>query len=135
MPLPMRVARWNRAGLNRVVRHVAPWMPTLALVIHKGRRTGHEYQTPVMVFAVGDGFIIALTYGPATDWVRNIEAAGGCELRTRGRVLQAGSPRVYHDEARRGIRPLERQVLRALGVADFLSLTIESPEQSPPDAS
>jgi hypothetical protein len=35
-----------------------------------------------------------------------------------------GSPLVYRDESRSGIRPLERQVLRMLGAAEFLSLTI-----------
>jgi hypothetical protein len=35
-----------------------------------------------------------------------------------------GSPRVYQDESRSGIRPLERQVLRLFGIAEFLSLTI-----------
>jgi len=29
---------------------------------------------------------------------------------------------MYHDERRRGTRPFERQILRLLGVADFLSL-------------
>ena len=32
------------------------------------------------------------------------------------------APRLYHDETRHGIRPVERQVLRAIRVADFLSL-------------
>jgi deazaflavin-dependent oxidoreductase (nitroreductase family) len=122
MPIPKRVARWNKAGLNRVVRHVAPWLPGLALVVHRGRRSGRTYQTPVNVFRTEDGFIVALTYGPDTDWVKNVQAAGGCELRTRGRVLRVGSPRVYRDETRRGIRPVERQVLRLIGVADFLSV-------------
>jgi hypothetical protein len=54
--------------------------------------------------------------------VRNVLAAGGCELRTRGRVVRVDSPRVFHDETRRAIRPLERQVLKLIGVADFLSL-------------
>ena len=49
-------------------------------------------------------------------------AAGGCELRTGGRTQQMRSPRVYHDEARSGIRPVERRVLKLLGAADFLSL-------------
>ena len=75
------------------------------------------------VFAAGDGYVLALTYGPDTDWVKNVLAAGGCELRTGGRVVQVTAPRVYHDETRRGIRPVERQVLRAIRVADFLSLT------------
>ena len=126
MPIPSRVARWNKVGLNRITRHVAPWMPGFGLVVHRGRRSGREYQTPVNVFPADDGFIIALTYGADTDWVKNVQAAGGCELRTRGRVLRVGSPRVYHDETRHGIRPLERQMLRLLGVADFLSVKTTS---------
>jgi len=126
MPIPMRVARWNRAGLNRVTRHVAPWMPGFGVVVHRGRKSGREYRTPVNLFAGGDGrFIIALTYGPGTDWVKNVLAAGGCEIRTRGRVVRARDPRAYRDESRQGIRPVERQVLGLLNVADFLSLTIE----------
>jgi deazaflavin-dependent oxidoreductase (nitroreductase family) len=126
VPIPHRVAQWNKVGLNRVVRHVAPWAPGLGLVVHRGRRSGREYQTPVNVFQAGDGFIIALTYGADTDWVKNVLAAGGCELRTRGRAFRVDSPRVYRDEARRGIRPVDRQALRLLGVADFLSLTTVS---------
>ena len=66
MPIPRRVARWNKVGLNRVVRHIAPWMPGLGLVVHRGRRSGREYQTPVNVFPADEGFVIALTYGGST---------------------------------------------------------------------
>jgi deazaflavin-dependent oxidoreductase (nitroreductase family) len=122
MPIPRAVGRWNKAGLNRLTRHVAPWMPGFGVVIHRGRRSGRRYETPVNVFAAADGYVFALTYGPDTDWVRNVLAAGGCELRTRGRTVRLVSPRLYRDEDRRGIRPLDRQELRALNVADFLSL-------------
>ena len=122
MPIPRRVARWNKVGLNRVVRHLAPQVPGLGVVVHRGRRTGRQYQTPVNVFREADGYIIALTYGPDADWVKNVQAAGCCELKTRGRVLRMTEPRVYRDETRRGIRPVERQALRLIGVADFLSL-------------
>jgi deazaflavin-dependent oxidoreductase (nitroreductase family) len=122
MPIPRTVGRWNKAGLNRLTRHVAPWMPGLGVVIHRGRRSGRRYQTPVNVFPAADGYVFALTYGPDTDWVRNVLAAGGCELRTRGRTVRLVSPRLYRDESRRGVRPVERQVLRVLNVADFLSL-------------
>ena len=122
MPIPRVVGRWNKVGLNRLTRHIAPWAPGLGLVVHRGRRSGRRYETPVNVFTVGDGYVLALTYGPDTDWVKNVLAAGGCELRTRGHTIQLGSPRLFHDENRSGIRPIERQILRALGVADFLSL-------------
>jgi len=123
MPIPRMVARLNKVGLNRVTRHIAPWMPGLGVVVHRGRRSGRVYRTPVNVFAAGDGYVIALTYGPDTDWVKNVIAAGGCELRTRGRVVTMNAPRLFRDETRHDIRPLERQVLRVIGVADFLSLT------------
>ena len=60
--------------------------------------------------------------------MKNVQAAGGCELRTRGRVLQLDSPNVYHDETRHGIRAPHRHVLRLIGVADFLSLTTAGSE-------
>jgi hypothetical protein len=46
----------------------------------------------VNVFRAGDGYVIALTYGPETDWVKNVLAAGGCELRTRGQTIPLGAP-------------------------------------------
>jgi deazaflavin-dependent oxidoreductase (nitroreductase family) len=128
MPIPRAVGRWNKAGLNRITRHIAPWMPGLGVVIHRGRRSGRCYRTPVSVFPAGDGYVFALTYGPDTDWVKNVLAAGGCGLQTRGRTIRLTSPRMYRDPGRRGIRPPERQVLRALNVADFLSLKLAPAE-------
>jgi deazaflavin-dependent oxidoreductase (nitroreductase family) len=129
MVLPRWLARANKAGLNRAVKHVAPWLPTLGLVVHRGRNSGRRYETPIMVFRDGSRFLVALTYGGEhTEWVKNVVAAGGCELRTGGRVYQLGTPRVYRDDSRAGIRPVERQALRLLHVSDFLSLTIADPE-------
>ena len=122
MPIPRMVRQWNKAGLNRVTKHIAPWVPGMGVIIHRGRRSGRLYQTPVSVFTTQDGYVFALTYGPDTDWVKNVLAAGGCELRTRGHATRLTAPRLYHDQSRRGIRPVERQVLRLIGVADFLFL-------------
>jgi deazaflavin-dependent oxidoreductase (nitroreductase family) len=132
MPIPRVVGRWNRVGLNRVTRHIAPWMPGFGVVVHRGRRSGRRYLTPVNVFAAEDGYVFALTYGPDTDWVKNVLAADGCELHTRGRTIQLVSPRLFHDQSRPGIRPVERQVLRVLGVADFLSLNVAPPAPGQP---
>ena len=131
MPIPRMVRRWNKAGLNRVTKPIACWMPGLGVVVHRGRRSGRLYQTPVSVFPADDGYVLALTYGQDTDWVKNVLAAGGCELRTRGRVIRLVSPRLFHDQSRRDIRPVERQVLRVLGVADFLSLKTAPPAAAP----
>ena len=122
MPLPRPLARLNRVGLNRIIRHVAPYVPGLGVVVHAGRRSGRVYRTPVNVFAKDGRYTFALTYGRNSDWVRNVRAAGGCTLRTRGRDVRLVNPRLVHDETRAAIRPLERAFLRLFGVADFLVL-------------
>ena len=40
MPIPRIVRQWNKAGLNRVTKHIAPWTPGLGVVIHRGRAPG-----------------------------------------------------------------------------------------------
>jgi deazaflavin-dependent oxidoreductase (nitroreductase family) len=125
MPISKTVARFNRVGLNRVTRHIAPWAPGFALVLHRGRRSGRTYETPVNLFVTSTGVRIALTYGKDSEWVKNVLAAGGCTVRTRRRDVALSNPRVVHDPARNGIRPLERRILGALNVADFLDLDLD----------
>jgi deazaflavin-dependent oxidoreductase (nitroreductase family) len=122
MPLPRALARLNRVAANRIVRHIASWLPGLALVVHVGRRSGAVYRTPVNLFTADGQYTFALTYGATSDWVRNVLAAGGCDVITRRRQVRLVAPRIVHDESRAAIRPLERQVLRLLRVADFLVL-------------
>jgi deazaflavin-dependent oxidoreductase (nitroreductase family) len=122
MPLPRSAARLNRVGLNRLTVRLAPRLPGLGVVLHRGRRSGREYRTPVNVFRGNRGVRIALTYGAGSDWVKNVLAEGGCRLHSRGRYLDLVAPHVVHDSARSGIRLPQRAVLRLLGVSDFLDL-------------
>jgi hypothetical protein len=85
----------------------------------------------VNVFQSSGGYVIALTYGAEADWVRNVLAAGGCTLHARGRALMLTDPRLFHDESRQQIRPLERHVLRVLRVSDFLSLQTAAAAATP----
>jgi len=95
------------------------------VVTHRGRRSGRQFHTPVNVFPrPGGRYVVALTYGPDTDWVKNVLAAGGCELVTRGRHLELTAPRRFHDEARHEIRVAERLVLGFLHVYEFLELRV-----------
>jgi deazaflavin-dependent oxidoreductase (nitroreductase family) len=94
--VPRRVARFNRVVTNRVTGLFAGTVPGFGVVLHRGRRSGRPYRTPVIVYS-GDGgdggYVIALIYGPGADWVRNVLAAGGCEMRLRGRRI--GLTEVY----------------------------------------
>jgi hypothetical protein len=38
------------------------WDPILGLVIHRGRRSGRPYSTPVAARRVADGFVISLAH-------------------------------------------------------------------------
>ncbi|WP_082972754.1 nitroreductase family deazaflavin-dependent oxidoreductase [Mycobacterium sp. E2497] len=127
MPAHRSLARFNRRATNRVVGQLAPWLPGFGVVVHTGRNSKREYRTPVNVFRVPDGYVIALPFGPEADWVRNVIAAGGCELRVRGGRIKLASPELFHDEQRRHAHPVVRGILRFANVTDFLRLRFTSP--------
>lgn len=125
MPIPHGMRRVNKIALNKVTRQLAPWLPGLGVLIHRGRRSGTQYRTPVSVFPrPGGRYVVALFYGPDTDWLKNVMAAGGCELLTRGTHIELTAPRLFHDESRSEIRVLERTVLGWLDVSDFVELRV-----------
>ena len=122
MPAPRWLARFNLHVTNRILGPLARYMPGFGVVIHTGRRTHQRYRTPVMVFPHGNRYVVALTYGRDSQWVRNVLANGGCNLETRGRILDLSSPRLFHDEERRDVPAFTHPMLRLLGVSDFLEM-------------
>lgn len=129
MPAPRWLARANKIGLNRLTAFVAPWAPGWAVVIHQGRRSGRTFRTPLWAFRRPGGFVIALTYGADSDWVRNVIAAGGCELESRRRRYRATAPRIYRDENATDMPAFIRFMLRrVIKAPEFLSL--DAVEQS-----
>src|SRR5262249_36635662 len=124
MPLPHTLARINRHLTNRVLGPLAPYLPGFGVVVHRGRRSGRAYRTPVNVFLRPGGAVVALTYGPETDWVRNVLAQDSCVIETRGRRLRLREPRLIHDETRRLVPWIVRQMIGVAGVSDFLDLTL-----------
>jgi deazaflavin-dependent oxidoreductase (nitroreductase family) len=122
MPLPGWLAELNRNVTNRITRPVAGRLPGFAIVIHTGVRTGKRYRTPVNLFRVGDRYVIALTYGRDRDWVRNVVAAGGCEVETRGEPVRLTDPRIVRDDRQRSVPLPVRPLLKAIGVSEFLEL-------------
>ncbi len=124
MPLPHSIARFNRRVTNRVLMPLVRRAPGFGVVIHTGRRSGREYQTPILGFRKGERMTFALTYGPETDWVRNTLAADGCRFVSRGREMQLTEPRLVHDPTRQMVPAFVRLPLRLLTVSDFLVMTV-----------
>jgi len=122
MPLPHALGRFNARFTNTLTRPLARLLPGFGVVIHHGRRSGREYRTPVNVFAHRDGLVIALTYGPDAQWVRNVTAAAGCEIERGGRRRRWCEPAVVLDPARHLVPGPLRPALAVMGVDHFLVL-------------
>jgi deazaflavin-dependent oxidoreductase (nitroreductase family) len=72
MPYPRWLARFNKRLLNpREIRR-----EKYPIVTHLGRVSGRPYRTPLDAFPTEAGYVLVARYGPNSDWVRNILAAG-----------------------------------------------------------
>jgi deazaflavin-dependent oxidoreductase (nitroreductase family) len=116
------VAAFNVAVTNRITSRFAARLPGFGIVTHAGRKSGKLYRTPVNVFRGPEGFLIALTYGRDSEWVKNVLAAGGCQLETCCVVHQLSAPAVVHDPTRRRFPPFVRVVLGLIGANDFMQM-------------
>ena len=123
MPLPRRLAHFNRHVTNRLTRPIAARAPGFAIVTHVGRRSGRRYRTPVNLFRHRHRYVFALTYGKDSDWVRNVVAAGGCTIETRGQTVELTAPELFTDPTRAAVPMPARWVLGLINVDDFLALT------------
>lgn len=117
------VAAFNLAVTNRITSRFAGRLSGFGILTHVGRKSGRVYRTPVNVFPAPERFLIALTYGRECEWVRNVMAAGGCKLETRGVQYQLSSPTIVHDPTRRRFPFPVRIVLRLIGADDFMQLS------------
>jgi deazaflavin-dependent oxidoreductase (nitroreductase family) len=119
------LARFNRLVFNRVVRTFAGRRGSpVAVVAHRGRRSGRRYRTPVLAFGADGGYLVALLYGADRDWVRNVVAAGGCTIERGGRRVEVADPRMLDADAGMAlVPPPMRPALRLLRVRRFLRLS------------
>lgn len=123
MPLPHWLTRVNLAVTNRLTLPLAARLPWFGVIEHVGRRSNRVRRTPLNVFHRGEGrWVVALTYGPEVQWVRNVLAAGRCRVLIRGRWIAMTGPRRYRDPSRRGVPWLVRRALAVLRVTWFLEL-------------
>ena len=120
------LAKFNILVTNRITGVFAGWLPAFGILTHIGRKSGRTYRTPINVFRTADGFIVALTYSSESEWVKNVLARGGCELKTVGRKYQLWSPKVIHDPTRTRFPFLVRLVLMLVGANKYMELSRSS---------
>jgi len=117
------LAKINIVFTNRITGLFAGWLPGFGIVTHVGRKSAKVYRTPVNVFRVPTGVIIALTYSSQSEWVKNVLAAGGCELKTVGRKYQLVAPKVVRDPTRQRFPIPVRPILTLVGADEYMELS------------
>lgn len=118
---PAAAQRFNKVAVKAAGSRLVPlW----ASVEHRGRRSGRTYTTPVaIVAATPDSLYIGLPWGPGTDWVRNLQAAGGGRVRWKGTTYAVSDPVIVRkDEALAAARGIPRRMMTRWGLDDYLRL-------------
>jgi deazaflavin-dependent oxidoreductase (nitroreductase family) len=119
-----QLATFHRAVTNQILSPFASRLPGFAIVTNVGRRSGQVYRTPVNVFRQPEGFLVALTYGKESGWVKNVLAARGCEIETCRVRYQCTDAIIIHDPTRSRFPLLVRIVLGLINANDFLQLKV-----------
>jgi len=111
--------------VNPVARTFAGWMPGFGLLTYRGRNSGRVYHLPINVFQRGDHYIFVLTYGSESQWVKNVLAAGECQLRARGRDVRLIEPELMVNPDWKLVpRPVQLIERLAVGVTEFLCMRV-----------
>lgn len=122
---PTRIRYFNKYVTNRVLRRFAKSSRgPFAIIYHVGRKSGKSYETTIMVWPLEDSFVIALTYGEAVDWYRNILAAGHCTILWHKKVYALGKPESLDVEtALQAFPPFFKRILQGR-VQHFVQLQV-----------
>jgi deazaflavin-dependent oxidoreductase (nitroreductase family) len=120
--LPHWLTRVNLVVTNNLTRPFAGRLPWFGILEHVGRRSGKVRQTPINIFPRGDRYVIALTYGPDVEWLKNVVAAGRCRVQIRGRWIDLTEPHRFRDRRRSKVPAMIRVGLTVLGVDEFVEL-------------
>lgn len=79
--------------LNPVMRPLAAYMPPLAVIHHRGRRSGTDYTSPVQAYRTSQGIVVGLAYNENPNWARNVMSGGG-EIRRLGKTYTIVNPQL-----------------------------------------
>lgn len=103
------------------------FFPLWAVVHHVGRRSGRALSVPVAVRVAPDCFVIVLPWGPGTNWVRNVLAAGRATVTWRGADHAVHAPEIIGPARARAYfgAITWRAVERVLGADSFLRVRRE----------
>lgn len=128
---PNRMRYVAKHVINRLTsRNAGSAKSPFAILHHVGRRSGKDFETPIMVAPLSEDFVFALTYGPKVDWYRNLQANGQGTLTWHGKTYTITKLEPLDRSTGLAVHHLhERIILRILSVQNFIrvKVTISGP--------
>jgi deazaflavin-dependent oxidoreductase (nitroreductase family) len=93
MLFPVWLERAQIEYLNPMLGPLLKRLPGFAVIKHRGRRSGKDYETIVSAYRKGSVLAIGLVHGK-TNWVKNVLAAGEADIHVGRKDLHLVNPRV-----------------------------------------
>jgi deazaflavin-dependent oxidoreductase (nitroreductase family) len=93
MLMPVWLERFQIRYVNPLLRPLSKRMPGFAVIKHRGRTSGKDYETIVTAYRNGSVPAIGLIHGK-TNWVKNVLAADEADIHVGRKDLHLVNPRV-----------------------------------------
>jgi deazaflavin-dependent oxidoreductase (nitroreductase family) len=124
MPMPLWWGQVNKRIFNPRALRTGKWH----VIRHVGRTSGTAYRTPLEAMPVDGGFVFTLVYGPRSDWVQNVLAAGMATLEIDGDAVDLVEPElITADEAFQRLPPGAKRPPKLLKIDRFLLMRRATP--------
>ena len=92
-PVLDTVRKLGRATRPLALKSAGTSGSSTSVIHHVGRTSGRRYETPVVAVPIDDGYVVALPYGPNTDWLMNVLASGSARVAHDGGSSASTNPR------------------------------------------
>ena len=93
MVCPAWFERLQIKYISPMLRPLSKRMPGMAVIKHRGRTSGKEYETIVTPYRKGQVLAVGLAHGK-TNWVKNVLAAGEADIQIGKKNLHLVNTRV-----------------------------------------
>jgi deazaflavin-dependent oxidoreductase (nitroreductase family) len=93
MLFPVWLERAQIEYLNPMLGPLLKRLPGFAVIRHRGRTSGKDYETIVSAYRKGGVLAIGLVHGK-TNWVKNVLAAGEADIHVGRKDVHLVNPRV-----------------------------------------
>jgi len=119
---------FHKLVTNRMAGWSAPRVPGAGVIVHRCRRSGREYRTPISAFRRPGRLRRCATYGRVPNGAERPDGEGTATLETGGRQVRVVTPGGSCPAF--GWCPARRDILGLIGADAFLLLDEAVPSQS-----